>query len=267
MHSGLSFARRTLCAIGVAVSVAAAALGLGAASARAVELRVLAAGAVEATVHDMVGQFEKQTGHTVKLSYGAVGALRDKIYAGEPTDLTIVTPAILEQLVAKGLVRPETRMDLGKVGGGIAVRQGAPVPPIGNAEELKRALLAAEHVYYADPATATAGAYFIKVADSLGVGAEVRKKGRVAPGGKEAMKMMAEDTGTAIGLTQASEIVAVPAVKLIGPYPGALQSSTIYTGVVMKQTDRAAAAEAFLKFLMSEPVQARFHRGGFEPAH
>ncbi len=71
----------------------------------AVELNVLAAGAVEAVVRDMVGSFEKESGHTVKLTYAPVGALRDKIYAGEPADLTIVTPVIIEQLLARGLVR------------------------------------------------------------------------------------------------------------------------------------------------------------------
>jgi molybdate transport system substrate-binding protein len=90
----------------------------------AVELNVLAAGAVEAVVRDVVGSFEKESGHTVKLTYAPVGALRDKIYAGEPADLTIVTPVIIEQLLARGLVRSDTRTDLGRVGGGIAVRKG-----------------------------------------------------------------------------------------------------------------------------------------------
>ena len=82
----------------------------------AVELNVLAAGAVEAVVREMVGSFEKESGHAVKLAYAPVGALRDKIYAGEPADLTIVTPVIIEQLQARGLVRPATRTDLGRVG-------------------------------------------------------------------------------------------------------------------------------------------------------
>jgi len=215
----------------------------------------------------MVGQFEKQTGDTVTLTYGAVGALRDKIYAGVPADVTIVTPVILEQLDAKGLVRLETRTDLGRVGGGIAVRRGAPEPAVGTEEDLRRALLAADRVYYADPATATAGAYFMKVADRLGVGDQVRKKGRMAPGGKEAMRLMAQDAGTAIGLTQISEIVAVPEVKLIGHYPGALETSTLYAGVVLNTTGHPEAAQAFLKFLLSDPVQARFRKGGFDPAH
>jgi molybdate transport system substrate-binding protein len=233
-------------------------------AARAVELNVLAAGATQSTVHDMVGQFEKQTGHTVKLAYGAVGALRDRIYAGEAVDLTIVTPVIIEQLQAKGLVRVETRTDLGRVGGGIAVRSGAPHPAVKTAEELKQALLAADLVYYADPATATAGAYFVKVADRLGVGEAVRRKSRTASGGKEAMEMMAKDPGKAIGVTQISEIVSARGVDFVAPYPGDLQVMTTYTGIVLTRTAHPDAAAAFLKFLTSAPVQERFARAGYE---
>ncbi len=230
----------------------------------AVELNVLAAGAVEAVVRDVVGNFEKETGNTVKLFYSPVGALRDKIYAGEPADLTIVTPAIIEQLLARGLVRPATRTDLGKIGGGIAVRKGAPRPAIGTPEELKRALLSAKEIYYADPKIATAGAYFFQVAERLGIADEVRKKGRTAGGGKPSMELMAKSTVEAIGLTQISEILSVPEVDLVGPYPGDLQLMTTYTGILLERTPNTAAAEAFLKFLTSPPVQARFKQQGYE---
>jgi molybdate transport system substrate-binding protein len=233
--------------------------------ATAAELNVLAAGAVESILRDMVGTFEKESGHTLKLTYGAVGLLRDKIYAGEPADLTIVTPVIIEQLQAKGLVRSETRTDLGRVGGGIAVRVGAPRPAVGTPEELKQALLTAKEVYYANPATATAGAYLLRVADRLGVGEEVRRKGRTAAGGKEAMELMAKSSADAIGLTQISEILSVKEVVLIGPYPGDLQSMTTYTGILLTRTPHAEAAAAFLRFLTSPPVQARFKQAGYEP--
>jgi molybdate transport system substrate-binding protein len=232
----------------------------------AVELNVLAAGAVEAVVRDVAGSFEKETGHTVRLAYAPVGALRDKIYAGEPADLTIVTPAIFEQLLARGLVRSGSRTDLGRVGGGIAVRKGVSPPAIGTPEELKRALLAASEIYYADPKIATAGAYFFQVADRLGIGEEVRKKGRTAGGGKQSMELMAKSTGEAIGLTQISEILSVPEVELVGPYPGDLQLMTTYAGVLLERTPHTAVAEAFLRFLTSPPVQARFKQQGYEVA-
>jgi molybdate transport system substrate-binding protein len=230
----------------------------------AMELNALAAGAVEAVVRDVVASFEKESGHAVKLTYAPVGALRNKIYAGEPADLVIVTPAIIEQLLARGLVRYASRTDLGQVGGGIAVRKGASRPAIGTPEELKRALLAAKEIYHADPKIATGGAYFLQVADRLGIGEELRKKGRTAGGGKVSMELMARSTVEAIGLTQISEILSVPEVELVGPYPGDLQLMTTYTGILLERTPHPAVAEAFLKFLTSPPVQARFKQQGYE---
>lgn len=72
-----------------------------------------------------------------------MGALRDKIFAGQPADLTLVTPVIIEQLQARGMVRPDTRTDLGQVGGGLAVRVDAPRPTVATPDDLKRAVLAA----------------------------------------------------------------------------------------------------------------------------
>jgi len=256
---GLQTSRRLILGLALAALLLAPVRDLS-----AEELNVLAAGAVEAVVRDMVGSFEKESGHTVKLTYAPVGALRDKIYAGEPADLTIVTPVIVEQLLARGLVRSGSRTDLGRMGGGIAVRKGAPHPRIGTPEELKQALLAAKEIYYADPKIATAGAHFFKVVDRLGIGEEVRKKGRTAGGGKVSMELMARSTVEAIGLTQISEILSVPEVELVGPYPGDLQLMTTYTGILLERTPHPAAAEAFLRFLTSSPVQARFKQQGFE---
>ncbi len=233
--------------------------------ARAEELRVLAAGATESTLRAAVGEFEAMSGHRLQLTYGGVGQLRDRVVAGEPADLVIVTPVVVEQLQGKDLVRPGSRVDLGRVGGGIAVRSGEPRPAVGTPEELKRALLAADEIYFPDPASTTAGAYLLSVADRLGIGADVRRKARTAPGGKKAMELMARSRGHAIGLTQISEILSVPEVDLVGPYPAPMQTATTYSGVVLARTPRAAAAWEFLRFLTSPAVQARFRKAGFDP--
>ena len=78
------------------------------------------------------------------------------------------------------------------------------------------------------------------------------------------MELMAKSTAQAIGLTQISEILSVPQVELVGPYPAELQQMTTYTGIVLQRTQNPAAAEAFLKFLISPPVQARFKQQGYE---
>jgi molybdate transport system substrate-binding protein len=78
------------------------------------------------------------------------------------------------------------------------------------------------------------------------------------------MELMAKSNVEAIGLTQISEILSVPEVELVGPYPGDLQLMTTYTGIVLERTTQSAAAEAFLRFLTSAAVQARFKQQGYE---
>ena len=110
----MSFCRYAVMRPAVGLALGVLLLFAGRGEVQAVELNILAAGATESIIRDMVGTFEKESGHTVKLTYAPVGALRDKIYAGEPADLTIVTPVIIEQLQAKGLVRAQHDRSPGK---------------------------------------------------------------------------------------------------------------------------------------------------------
>ena len=75
---------------------------------------------------------------------------------------------------------------------------------------------------------------------------------------------MAKSTADAIGLTQISEILSVPEVEVVGPYPADLQVLTTYSGILLERTPHPEAAEAFLRFLTSPAVRERFRRQGYE---
>jgi molybdate transport system substrate-binding protein len=229
-------------------------------------LRLLAAGATEPSVRDTIPQFEADTGLTVAFDFGAVGALRDRVLAGEPADVMVVTPAIITTLEAQQRVRAGSRVDLGQIGGGIAVRAGDPLPAIDTPEALEQALLDADEVYYADPAVATAGAALMRVVDMLGIGDEVRAKGRVAAGGRAAMENMTLSTAaTVIGATQISEIKSVPGAMLVGEYPAPLQVKTIYSAIIVDDSTRTDDATRLLQFFAGPDFQARLTLSGFEP--
>jgi len=230
-------------------------------------LRLLAAGATEASVRDEISLFETQSGLTVEYSFGAVGALRDKVLAGELADLVVVTPAIIATLEAEQRVRAGSRVDLGQIGGGIAVRGGDPLPPVDTPEALAQTLLAADEVYYADPAVATAGAALMKLVDTLGIGDQVRAKGHVAAGGKAAMENMTHSSAKrVIGATQISEIKSVPAATLVGQYPAPLQVKTTYAAIILARSTRVDDATKLLQFFVGPAFQARLAESGFEPA-
>jgi molybdate transport system substrate-binding protein len=229
-------------------------------------LQLLAAGATEASVRDTMELFEAESGLSVEFDFGAVGALRDRVLAGEPADVLVVTPAIITTLEAEQRVRAGSRVDLGQIGGGLAVRTGDPLPAIDSPDALEQALLDADEVYYADPAVATAGAALMRIVDTLGIGDEVRAKGHIAAGGRAAIQNMILSTAPrVIGATQISEIKSVPEAVLVGEYPPPLQVKTTYSAIVLERTTRADDAAQLVQFFAAPDFQARLAQSGFEP--
>ena len=229
-------------------------------------MTLVAAGATQDAVTDEISVFEHQTGIQVDATFGSAGALRDQILGGAAVDVAIVTPAVITALQAQQLVLDGSRIDLGQIGGGLAVRAGTALPAIGTQDELKQTLIGADEVYYADPTLATAGAALMKIVDTLGIGDQVRAKGHVAAGGKEAMQAMALSTASVVvGATQISEILSVPQVTLVGQYPGALQIKTVYSTIIVGTSAHRADAQQLTQFFAGPDFQTRLGKSGFEP--
>src|SRR6266850_1981959 len=120
----------------VALAIAGLGVWMWTASAQAAEIKVLSAGAVKGIVTELAETFRQETGHTVTITPGTAGELRQKVEAGEPADVVIVTDTVLEQLAGQRLVVADTRADLARTGIGVAVRDGAPLPDISTAEAI-----------------------------------------------------------------------------------------------------------------------------------
>jgi molybdate transport system substrate-binding protein len=247
------------------VSLAIALLAL---PANGAELEVLAAGAVQAVVPKLAATFEGQTGHIVKLTYGTVGDLAGKVEAGERADVIIITPPALTSLEGKGRVRPGTQANVGSVGAAVAVRTGVAAPDVSTPEALRAALLSARSVIYADPTKASSGIHFAKVIERLGIADAVKAKAHIVPTGIIGMQELVKDTGAGlvIGITQVTEILPNPGVKLVGPLPGDLQNITTYTAALGSNPGDWAAAEAFLKWLTNPAGKQAFAAAGFDVA-
>lgn len=211
------------------------------------KLRFLSAGAAQALVRSTAGT----AGIGVEGSFGAVGVMQERVQAGEQSDIVILRRDQIDQLVAKGLVVPETVTDLGTVPTSIGVRASDPAPSIVDEASLREALLAADAIYIPDPVKATAGIHFAKVLDKLGIHDKVASRIRAFPDGATAMHAMAEATGHPIGCTQATEIKATPGVKVVAPLPKGFDLVTVYSGAVSANASDRAAASRFLSSLAS----------------
>ena len=90
-------------------------------------LCILSGGAAQGLVESLRAAFESETGHRIDGTFGAVGAMRDKLLAGAPADLLILTSAVIDGLERDGSVVSGSARDIGEVQTAIAVRHGDPV--------------------------------------------------------------------------------------------------------------------------------------------
>jgi molybdate transport system substrate-binding protein len=229
------------------------------------EIRVLSGGAAQGLVTQLQARFADATGFGIQGTFGAVGAMRDKLLAGEPCDIVILTQALVDQLAADGHVVKGSDTPLGRVKTGVAVKKGEPYPEVATAAALKSALLAAKGVYFPDPVKATAGIHFMKVLKSLGIDGELGPRLRPYPNGATAMREMAQcaESGV-IGCTQVTEILYTPGVQLVGLLPPEFELATIYTAAVCTRAREPSAAADLIRMLAADETAGLRSAGGFE---
>jgi molybdate transport system substrate-binding protein len=148
------------------------------------EVKVLSTGAMREVVLALAPPFGKETGHRLTVDSGSAGALTRRINGGESFDVVVTSEPALEKLAESGKVDGKSRVALAKIGIGVVVKAGAPVPDVASVDAFKRALVAAKSVGYIDPAGgSTSGAYVAGLIERLGpAGASVIRARGMTPG-------------------------------------------------------------------------------------
>ena len=229
------------------------------------QLRLLSGGAAHGVVEKLAPQFRDETGAEIVGSFGPVGGMRDRLLAGEPVDLVILTKSQIAELAAAGRVLPDTCADLGRVRTGVAVKHGDPPPDISNAASLRATLLGAREIYFPDPQRATAGIHFAKVLERLGVRETLAPRLRPHASGAAAMGAMSRASGHGLlGCTQITEIMITPGVTLVGPLPGEFELATVYSAAVCANAAETGLARRLVSLLAGTLTRTLREQCGFE---
>jgi molybdate transport system substrate-binding protein len=227
-------------------------------------LTILSGGAAQGLVAALAPQFKAETGADIDGTFGAVGAMRDKLLAGAPADMLILTASLIAELTQASRIAAGSAADLGAVATGVAVRVGDPAPAIGDADALRAALRAADGIYFPDPKLATAGIHFAKVLERLGIADEVAGRLRTFPNGAAAMHALAEvKGGRPIGCTQATEILNTPGVTLVGNLPRDFALATVYRLGISTQARSPELAGRLAALLTGEATRDLRRKLGF----
>ena len=228
-------------------------------------IALLCAGAAKGLVRALEPAFTAATGAGVDGTYTAVGALIERLDAGAPCDVIVLTAALITTLEKDGHLVPGSAVSLGSVRTGIAVRAGKPLPEIHDAESLRATLAGASRLYLPDPQRATAGIHFAGVLRRLHIYDEVRSRLAPFPNGAAAMAALAQSEGGGqVGCTQVTEIHYTEGVALAGPLPEGFDLATVYAAAVCTGVRERDLAQRFVRMLTGADSRDLRARGGFE---
>ena len=247
-----------------AAALASVAIAMTMTLASAAEINFLCAPALQSAIQNLVPEFEKATGHKVRIVYGSIGINASRVRNGDEADLAIVSPQQWQALHNEGKLGSSERRTIGKVGTGVFVKKGAARPDISSVDALKRALLQARFIAVGDLKTPV-GAYMLPLFDKLGIKNDISSKLRLMPPGNPSPTIETVIKGDAeIGFSQMSEILASPDVDAVGPLPVDIQNFTTFTAAIPAQAKQAGAANDLVEFLRTPRAVTVFKSKGID---
>jgi len=219
-------------------------------------LHILSGGAAYGLVEGIRKDFEAASGCRIAGIFGAVGLMRDKLLAGEPCDIVILSRKLVDGLAAGGQVLADSVRNVGVVSTGVGVKAGRPAVDVSTVQALREALLAAGKVYVPDMRQSTAGQHMKAVFEKLDVYGAIQDRIHEFPNGATAMKALAaapEDDG--LGCTQVTEILYTPGVAVVGELPPECALDTVYTAGVAAASAQAALAGKLVDRLAADELR------------
>jgi molybdate transport system substrate-binding protein len=242
------------------VRLLAVALILTAAEARAEEIRVLSSVGIKAVVEVLGPQFERATKHTVTMVFDLAGVLKTRIEGGERFDVAILTPAMIDDLIAGGKIAPATRTEVARTGLGLMIRAGAPKPDVSTSEAFRKTLLGAKSITYVT--TGASGVAFLATIEKMGIAEAIKAKAVPAANGDQVNANILSGKAE-YAVLPVSEILPVKGAALGGVFPAAVQTYIVMAAGVNVNA-RSGVAREFVAYLMAAPNSAVIRDKGME---
>lgn len=256
INAGWRRSSTTALAVAAALLLARAALG---------DISVATSGTFTAALLELVPQLERVTNDKVVTAATSIGAGADSIpnrlQRGETIDVVIASEAVIEQLIADGLIVADSRVDLVRSSIGIAVRAGAPKPDISSVDALRQTLLAAKSIAYSGSVSGryVSGELFAR----LGIAEQMAGKSRRID--RERVGAVVARGEAEIGFQQLSELLPIAGIDIVGPLPAEVQKVSVFSAGVVNASQRQDAARTLIRFLASPAAADTVAKTGLEP--
>jgi molybdate transport system substrate-binding protein len=223
-------------------------------------LTVYASNGVRVVLEELQPRIEQVIGKQLSYEMSTSRTLVERIEAGEAFDVAILTPALVDGLIASGNVKLNTRNTFSQVGIGVASREGTPVKSVATLNDLRDTLLDAESVGFGanGQSRRTNEASF----ETLGIAEQMRGKTRLTGAG-EAPGLVAEGELELV-LSLVSEVVRHPGIQYLGPLPAEVQGYVQFASGLSAGTEDPTTAQSFIAFLSAPEFRAVLEKHGLE---
>ena len=229
--------------------------------ASAAEIKVLCSNGIKAVMEELVPQFEQATRHKILIRYGLSAALKRQIEAGEPFDIAVLTPPLIDDLVKQGKIAGDSRATLARSGMALAIRTGAAKPDIRTTDALKRTLLASKSLAYAKEGAS--GVFFIALLEKLNLAEALKSKSKLTTTGEEVSASVARGE-VELGVLPVSEILPVRGIEVLGTFPSDVQGYVVMVAGVSPTAAQGAAAKELITFIMAPAALPVIKKKGME---
>ena len=222
-------------------------------------ISVLSTNAIVGPLTTIVEEHNKGKSPQITVEFDTSPSINRRFAAGTITGVHVLVAAngTVDQAIKNGKAIADSRVRVGRVGVGVAIRRGGVRPDISSVDALKASLLKADAIVYSQGAS---GVYVVQLLEKLGITAQVKARAVQLTTGADMIERVEHSQRNEIGMTQISEITRAAeetkgAIVYVGPLPAAIQNYTMFDAVVMTGAPGADAARAFVKSLTGAPAR------------
>jgi len=229
-------------------------------------LSIITSGAFAAALEKLAPLYCERLSERISLHFGSsLGAAHDSIPTrlaqGETFDAFILARRGLDDLAIKGHLAKGLGWDLVESNIGVAVRVEDNAPDISTLVSFKETLLCSQRIALA----ASASGIYLRdeVFPMLGISEQMKQS---------AFTVLSERVGHVvarreadIGFQQASEIIPIKSVRLVGLLPTEIRKPFYFSAAIGVQCTDVARTLAFFRFLASEASAGVIRETGLEP--
>lgn len=224
-------------------------------------LRVLSTLALKGAVLNLRRDFEATSGMQIAADFAPTLALLQRLRAGEPADVVILTREGLDEVSREGRVAADSCVDLARSWVGIAVRKGEVHPDISTEAALRAALLNARSVAYSR--LGASGILFARLIEQLGIAVDINARAVIIQQGFTAERLVAGEADLAV--QQVSELKQIDGIEVVGVIPRELQTPAVFSAGRMVTAQDVAQADRLLQYLSSAEVAPLLRESGLDP--